>query len=319
VSDVGDVLDEYCERFRNWGRWGADDQIGTLNFITPEKVAAAARLVRRGKVISLALPYDARGPQSGRGGRVNPLRVMLATGSDHASGRQVFRGVPLPRGFGYADDAVYMPLQCGTQWDSLSHIFHHGKMYNGYDAGLVSAFGAEKNGVEQFRDRIVSRGVLLDVVRARGVESLAPGYAISVDDLEATAYTAGVRVERGDIVLVRTGHMTHCLANGWGTYAGGDAPGLSFYTAPWLYQKEIAAIATDTWGAEVRPNELPDSFQPLHLVALVNMGMPLGEIWALDELAADCAANGVYEFLLVAPPLPFTGSVGSPLNPVAIL
>src|SRR5262245_20205227 len=113
---MGDILDEYCRRFNNWGRWGEDDEIGTLNFITPAKVVAAAALVRQGKTISLALPYDAKGPQVAGGSRVNPIRVMLATGSDHASGRQFRAGQALPRGFGYADDAVYMPLQCGTQW-----------------------------------------------------------------------------------------------------------------------------------------------------------------------------------------------------------
>jgi kynurenine formamidase len=313
---MSDILQEYCERFRNWGRWGPDDELGTLNFITPEKIARAATLVRQGKAISMALPYDSRGPQTGAGPRVNPLRVMLATGTDHVAGRQ--GGGRFPPGFGYADDAVYMPLQCGTQWDALSHIFQDGKMYNGYEASLVSAGGAARNSIDKIRDKVVTRGVLLDVPRAKGVESLEPGYAITIDDLEAAAKSEGVTVERGDIVLVRTGFMDYCLVNGWGAYAGGDAPGLSLHTAPWLYETEIAGVATDTWGVEVRPNELPGAFQPLHTVALVNMGMLLGEIFALGEIAADCAADGIYEFMFVGPPLPFTGSVGSPLNPLAI-
>lgn len=313
-----DILTEYCERFRNWHKWGAEDEIGTLNYITPQKVVQAAGLVRQGKVISLALPFDANGPQTGRLNRVNPIHQMIATGTDHHTGRQTYMGRPFPHGFGYADDTVAMPLQCGTQWDALSHIFHHGKMWNGYDATLVASDGAAKNGIEKMRDRVVTRGVLLDVARAKGVDSLEPGYAITVADLDATMEIEDVRVEEGDIVLIRTGYLGHCLAHGWGTYAGGDAPGLSFYTAPWLYEKRIAGIASDTWGVEVRPNELPDSFQPLHLVMVVNMGLLVGEIFALDELAADCAQDGIYEFLFAAPPLPLTGAVGSPINPLAI-
>jgi kynurenine formamidase len=314
-----DILDEYCERFRNWGRWGDDDQRGTANFITPEMVRGAAALVRTGQVISLALPYDAGGPQTGGLGRFNPIHLMLRTGSDHALGVQRTGGQPRPRGFGGADDIVIMPLQSGTQWDALAHIHRHGKMYNGYESGLVTAAGATKNGIENHRASLVGRGVLLDVARFKGVDHLEPGYAITAEDLDATAAQQGVTVGEGDIVLVRTGDMGRCLRAGtWDGYAGGDAPGLSFYTAPWLYERRIAALATDTWGVEVRPNELPDSFQPLHLVAIVNMGLILGEIFALDELGEACAGDGVYEFMFAGPPLPFTGAVGSPLNPVAI-
>lgn len=310
---MSDILQEYCERFRNWGKWGSDDQVGTLNYITPEKIRQAAGLVRKGKPISLALPYDSNGPQTGRLSRVNPIHTMLATGSDVLAGAQRF-----PRGFGYADDMVSMPLQCGTQWDGLSHIFHDGKMWNGYSASEVTSSGAQKNGIEKMRDRVVSRGVLLDIAALKGVESLDPGYAISTDDLYGAAKRARIEVEEGDVVLVRTGFLGERVRNGWGEYAGGDAPGLSFDTAPWIHEKRIAALATDTWGVEVRPNQLPDSFQPMHLVIVVNMGLLVGEIFALDELATDCATDGTYEFMFVAPPLPVTGAVGSPLNPLAI-
>lgn len=310
---MADVLDEYCERFRNWGKWGPDDEAGTTNYITAAKIVEAARLVRQGKVISLALPYDANGPQTGSFSRVNPIHTMLATGTDHLGGAQ-----PFPRGLGYSDDMISMPLQCGTQWDGLSHIFHNGRMWNGYSAAEVTSGGARKNGIEKLRDRVISRGVLLDVARTKGVETLQPGYAVTSVDLDETARHENVRIGEGDIVLLRTGYLGYCRANGWGAYAGGDAPGLSFDTAPWLHEKRIAAIATDTWGVEVRPNQLPDSFQPMHLVMVVNMGLLVGEIFALDELAADCAADGVYEFLFVAPPLPFTGAVGSPINPLAV-
>jgi kynurenine formamidase len=113
--------------------------------------------------------------------------------------------------------------------------------------------------------------------------------------------------------------MTLCRERGgWGDYAGGNAPGLSFHAADWMHRHEIAAIATDTWGMEVRPNEIPDSFQPLHQVCIPNIGLTIGEIFHLDELAEDCGRDRVYEFFFVAPPLPITGAVGSPINPLAI-
>jgi len=162
--------------------------------------------------------------------------------------------------------------------------------------------------------------VLLDVARSKGVERLEPGYAITPADLDGCIAAQGSTsvVGRGDIVLVRTGQMGWCKANGWGDYAGGAAAGLSFSTAGWLHGRELAAVATDTWGAEVRPNEFPDAFQPLHQVAIANIGLHIGEIFDLEALAADCAGDGVYDFLFVAPPIPFTGAVGSPINPYAI-
>jgi kynurenine formamidase len=314
------LLEEYCAKFRNWGRWGPEDEVGTLNFITPEVVKRAAGLVRKGTVISCALPFDMRGPQTGAFGRVNPIHSMVATGTDHVAGQQRLAGFERPPfGWGFADDQITMFLQCGTQWDGLGHIFHHGKMYGGRDASLVSASGAARNGIQHYRDKIVSRGVLLDIARDKGVSYLEPGTPIYAEDLDHCAARQRVRIEPGDIVLVRTGDLGRRVREEhWGTFSAGDAPGVSFLTAPWIYEKSIAGMASDTWGLEVRPNELPGSFQPLHLVILVNMGLLVGEIFALDELAADCAADGVWEFLFVAPPLPITRAVGSPINPQAI-
>jgi kynurenine formamidase len=309
-----DEVHELCDRYRTWGKWGPDDELGTLNYIDEECVRTAATLVRRGKAISCALPYDQHGPQNGWGGRVNPLHFMLQDGGDVAINAQAH----LAR-LRYADDAIYMPLQCGTQWDALAHVFYEDKMYNGYGIEHVSSTGATKCSIDKINDRVVTRGVLLDIPRFRGVEWLEPGEGIDDAELAACAEHQGVEVRRGDILLVRTGHITLCRSRGdWGTYSAGDAPGLSLAAAHFLCGREVAGIATDTWGMEVRPNELEDIFQPLHVVLLVSAGMLIGEIFDLDPLAADCAADGVYEFLFVAAPLPFTGAVGSPLNPMAI-
>lgn len=314
-----DELDEFVERYSNWRRWGEANQRGTANYITPGMVRAAARGVRRGEVVSLALNFDQAGPQTGANSRFNCLRTSSATGSDHVAGLQAWSGKAFPRGFGYADDVITMPLQSATHWDGLSHIFHDGRMYNGYPAAEVGSAGAPRNGIEWLKSSLVGRVVLLDVARCKDVEWLDDGYAITIEDLEETAESERVEVREGDIILLRTGQMARCLKQGWGSYAGGNAPGLSFQTIPWTAGKRVAAIASDTWGVEVRPNELPNSFQPMHIVTVAHMGLLLGEMFQLDQLAAACAVAGVYEMFASAPPLPFTGSAGAPPGPVAVL
>ena len=303
-----------AEKCKNWGRWGPDDEAGTLNFIEPEDVVKASQLVKKGKVFSLGLNFDRFGPQKGLwGNRFNPIHTMLATGTDAVAGNQDAGGLR------YADDMVSLPLQCGTQWDALGHIFYDEQMWNGYDARLVDSDGAQKNGIEKVKDRMFGRGVLLDVARHAGVDYLEDGMAMTNDDLNATAKAQGVEIRRGDFVICRTGQMEQRLeAKDWGGYAGGDAPGLAFETAEWIFEKEIAAICCDTWGCEVRPNETKDASQPWHWVVIPMIGITMGEIFYLKELAEDCADDGVYEFLFTAPPLPITKGVGSPINPMAV-
>ncbi|MFJ8825479.1 cyclase family protein [Streptomyces sp. NPDC102467] len=314
-TDPEGAVAEAANAYSNWGRWGPDDRLGTLNFLTEAKRIQGAALIRRGVSFSLAQPFDMNGPQKGWRRRTNPVHTMLDTGADAALGTQ-----GLPHGIGGADDVVAMPLQCSTQWDGLGHIFDHGKAWNGRDAATtVTSDGDLVTGIEHMAAHIAGRGVLLDVGRAIGADGeLADGFAITTEHLEETAHTQRVSVERGDIVLVRTGQLARVQRDGWGEYAGGPAPGLSFTTAGWLHRSEIAAIATDTWGFEVRPNEFEAAFQPLHQVVIPNMGLLVGEMWNLEALADDCAADGVYEFFLAAPPLPITGAVGSPINPLAV-
>jgi kynurenine formamidase len=313
MPSTDEQIQAAAKKYRNWGKWGPNDQLGTLNYITPDKIIEAARLVRRGKVISMALPFDSNGPQTGAWGRVNPVHSFVLTGTDAVAGTQ-----GMPHGIGAADDFVSMFLQCGTQWDALAHIYDYGRMWNGYSASKVTTRGAELNGIENTANRIVSRGVLLDIARYKKVEYLQPGYAISEDDLTGCARTKNVKIGTGDVVVVRTGFLGHCRQHGWGTFSAGDAPGLSFFTADWLWRTQIAAIASDTWGVEVRPNELPDAFQPLHQVMIPNIGLLVGEIFDLEAIGQDCADDGIYEFMFVAPALPITGAVGSPVNPQAI-
>jgi kynurenine formamidase len=319
-SDPEAEIASRARAYRNWGRWGGDDVLGTLNFIDAAKRVEAAALVRDGRVISLAQSFDTEGPQKGWRRRTNPVHTMTDTGVDAERGNQGF-----PHGLGGADDVIAMPLQCSTQWDGLGHIFDHGFAWNGRRAGdVVTSEGDLVTGIEHAASVIVSRGVLLDVGRVLepSTRELPDGYAITTADLEACIAEQGPSsaVGRGDIVVIRTGQYARTRRQGWGDYAGGAAPGLSLTTAGWLQRTEIAAIATDTWGFEVRPNEFDaPAFQPLHQVVIPNVGLTIGEMWNLDELADACAERGRWDFLLSAPPLPITGAVGSPINPVAIL
>jgi hypothetical protein len=315
-----DTVRALGEKHSNWGRWGPEDERGTLNLVTPGMVVAASKLVRKGKTISLALPYDDAGPQTGARGRFNPIHLMIRDGADAIAGtsiRDFYGGVD--QHFRGTDDLIIMPLQSGTQWDAMGHVVFENKIYNGFGAEWVSSRGALRGDVAKASGGMVGRGVLLDIPRALGVDWLEPGFAIGADELERAEAHAGLEVGAGDFVFVRTGAMAAARSAGtWGDYAGGAAPGLGLASVDWIGDHDIAALAADTWGLEVRPNETPDVFQPLHLVLIVHMGLWLGEIFDLDPIAADCAEDGVHEFMFCGPPLPFTRAVGSPLNPMAI-
>ena len=316
-SDPAGAIAAAAQRVSNRGRWGADDVLGTMNHLDEAKRVEGARLVRRGVAFSLAQSFDEHGPQKGWRRRTNPVHTMLSSGLDAEFGPEDF-----PHGLGGADDVVFMPLQASTQWDGLGHIFDHGMAYNGRRASqVVTSEGDQLTGIETVASVIAGRGVLLDVGRALGTDGELPdGFAITTEHLQATIAAQGEcsRVGRGDLVLVRTGQLTRARRDGWGDYAGGPAPGLSFTTADWLRGTDIAGIATDTWGFEVRPNEFDVAFQPLHQVAIPHIGLFIGEMWDLDVLADDCAADGVYDFWLTAAPLPVTGAVGAPVNPIAV-
>lgn len=306
-----DYFHELAKKVSNWGRWGPDDEIGTINLVTPEVVRRAAQCVKTGRSFSLALPLsESEGIQLGvMPGRINPTRTMAQVNTP-------FTGDPAD--FCTSDDLVVMGLQCATHWDGLGHVSYEGKIYNGYPAATITAFGAAKCGVHRIRT-LASRGVLLDVARAKGVERLEGGYAIRAEDLDAAESLAKLTVQPGDIVLVRTGQMTYLRQQppdkvGYAV----PAPGLSVHTVPWFHDRDVAAVATDTLPFEVWPCEDEAAILPVHLLHLVDMGMTQGQNWQLEDLAADCADDGVYEFLLEASPQPFTNAVGSPVNPVAL-
>jgi kynurenine formamidase len=294
----------------NWGRWGAADELGTLNLIDEVAVARGVAAARTGARFPLAIRLEANGPQLGNvPGRINPLHTMVAI-------NQTYTGDLSDACFN--DDTVTMGLQAGTHWDALAHVAYDGLLYNGFPVSSVSADrGCTKVGIHKVGS-IVSRGVLLDVARAKGLDRLELGYPITEADLEAAAEQAGIRPESGDVVLVRTGKMQYLKERDRQTYTLGDTPGLTTGTIPWLHRHDIAAVATDTFTLEVWPGEDPSVLFPVHMIQLRDMGLTQGQNWDLEALAAHCAADGVYEFLLVANPEPFTGAAGAPTAPVAI-
>jgi kynurenine formamidase len=213
-------------------------------------------------------------------------------------------------------------VQGATHWDALGHIFYEDKAYNGHDPSLIDSRGLGVLGIEHSKDKMVGRGVLLDIPRLRGVDWLKDGEGISNDELDKCAKQQNVEIRPGDFVIVRTGQMERCLTEGeWGGYAGGDAPGVKFENCYWCQDKKIAAICTDTWGVEVRPNETTGANQPnqpWHWVVIPAMGLCMGEMFYLKDLAKDCHDDGIYEFFFCGPPLVIPGGTGSPLNPQAI-
>ena len=229
------AIAEATEKLKNWGRWGKDDQIGTVNHVRPGGHCPGSRPDPHRQSFALGIPLDRSGPQTGLfGGRWNPIHTMLATGTDAVAGRH--DKVPNIR---YADDAINLPVQCATHWDSLGHIFYEETMYNGFDAREVDSGGLHKLGIEHAKSKMVGRGVLLDVARFRGVPWLKDGDAISNDELDKCAKAANVEIRRGDFVILRTGQMERCLSEQkWGAYAGGDAPGVRFENCYWCQEKE---------------------------------------------------------------------------------
>jgi kynurenine formamidase len=295
-------------RLRNWGRWGDDDERGTTNLITPDKVIAAAGLIRKGRIFDLGIPFDESGPQPG-GGRINPVRLMSETGD-----LQMFPGA-----FKYADDYVFMPLQGASQWDSLAHVYYDDQLYNGWPAHDVSVKGAAHNAIDKQAKGIAGRGVLLDIAALKGVEWMAAGEVITPSDLEAAMdRQGGVAVGSGDILLFRTGWRRKFLAEHDAVSFMAGEPGLGQSCCEWLRERDVAAVCSDNWAIEVLPGETQDCVFNVHMVLIRDMGMSLAEILDFEELAADCENDGTWDFFFCAPPLKFSRGVGSPINPLAI-
>ena len=292
--------------------------LGTLNFLDDEKRVGRSQLDPPGEQCSHSLSPSTRTARKRVAAPDEP-------GAHHARHRRWTPNADRDSRTDWAEPTTSSRCPCRARPSGTGSATSSttARAWNGRRAGdVVTSEGDQFTGIE-------TRGAV-DLYRARCAAGRRPaafgdngglpdGFAITVDHLEATMQSQGVEsgVGRGDIVLVRTGRLTRARRDGWGDYAGGPAAGLSFTTAGWLHDTEIAAIATDTWGFEVRPNEFDEAFQPLHQVAIPHLGLFIGEMWDLDALADDCADDGIYEFLLTAAPLKVTGAVGAPVNPIA--
>jgi kynurenine formamidase len=294
---TADVL-AFHQTLSNWGRWGDEDELGALNLITREVTAVGAATVHSGRTVSCARPLDTR-PSAD-----NPLPV-----AHHMTGTST-------EGMG-ADYFAISPHGFSTSHiDALCHIFHEGQLYNGYPAEAVTAHGATKLGIDQLRAGVVTRGVLLDIPALRGVDALEPGEPIFPEDLEAAEKKAGLEVQPGDALLVRTGRWAWRRANGpWDV--GGLAAGLDASCLPWLRGRDVAALGSDG-VSDVLPSRVDGVGMPIHTVVIVAMGVHLLDNLDLDNLATACAEEARWEFLFTVAPLVLRRGTASPVNPIAL-
>lgn len=287
-------VDRLMQELSNWGRWGAEDERGTVNLITPATRRAAAALVTEGFSVSLARDADAETSVD----NPSPFSHTMnppAGGAFHTDGYSVFF-----HGFAH------------THIDALSHVFHDGRMYNGFPASAVDETGASRLAVTEYRDGIFARGVLVDIPWLRGVPYLEPSTAIYAEDLDAWEARTGVRIGSGDVVFVRTGRWARRQAAGAWNISAASA-GLHASTASWFRTRDIAMLGGDA-ASDVLPSGIPDVAFPLHQLLLVAMGTPMFDQCDLEAVAAAADARNRWTFLLTAAPLRLVGGTGAAIN-----
>lgn len=317
VPSLGELLEGYP---RNWGRWGADDEVGALNYLGAPEVLAAVRTVRSGKLFTLQVPMaDPAGDPVWPGARGKPVRVNVIDKGHVLSGKHV----AAPGGIEGCDDMIQCYLQCSTQYDALGHTWYGDQIYNGYDARTTIG-GMTKASVLPIAEKgVVGRGVLLDVARLRGKDSLDRGETFTHRDLQAAAEAQGVEIRKRDILVVRTGWIGLYFRDRerfYGGSAGWLEPGLTLSRelVDWFHAMEIPNLVTDTMANEVTVDPASGAVLPLHIALMSYLGVTFTEIASLDALAADCAADRQYDFLYTAAPLKVVQASGSPANPIVI-
>jgi kynurenine formamidase len=295
---------ELFDRVSNWGRWGPDDERGTLNYLTPERVAAAARLAEGGGTASLSRALNTE-PEPDNPEPADHHMTLLGA-------RQH------PDGLGFAKDYIGVDYHndSHSHLDALSHVSFEGKLYNDNPSDSVSDDGAAVGTVEVMKDGLVGRGVLLDIPRLRGTDWVEPGEHVLPADLERAERDQGVTVSEGDILLVRTGHGRRLEeVEGWDP--SNAKAGLHPTCAVFLADRGVAVLGCDG-NNDTAPSTTEGVGFPIHVLSLNAMGMPLLDYLLLEDLAANCEETGRWEFLFVAAPLRIAGGTGSPLNPIAV-
>ena len=301
--------DEFGELFRavsTWGRWGDGDQRGALHYLTPERIAAAAGLVRDGITVTLSLPL-ATYPGPGNPEPADHHMTMLAN-TDIGSGSLRFAKDYV--GVDYHNDGH-------SHIDALCHVAYEGSLYNGQSPDAVTAEGAGVEAIEVLKDGLVGRGVLLDVPRLRGVPWLEPGEHVFRDDLEAAERDQDVTVQEGDILLVRTGHARRLRELGpWDTTTA--KAGLHPTAMPFVAERRVSALGSDG-NSDTAPSSTEGVAFPIHVLALNAMGVHLLDYLQFEDLVGHCEEAGRWEFFFAASPLRIQRGTGSPLNPIAVL
>lgn len=289
----------------NWGRWGHDDERGALNLLTPEVVAQGLSAAKTGKVYTLSMPIERTGPHLDYRGA--PQRLTLTNSTDESLFVDGFGGQP---GVGANEDVVVMGTHTATHMDALSHVYADGSIYNGHPAeGMQSYAGATKCGIQN-AGAVATRGVLIDVAAAKGVDRLEFGYGITAADLQEALDKQGIILRPGDAVLVRTGWLGDYLKSGEMRL---DQPGLTLDAARFLSAADVAIVGSDNTSVEVQPFD-EGTFLGGHIELLVKHGIHLIEHVVLDALSEDRA----YEFFFMVAPLRIVGGTASPVSPVAI-
>jgi kynurenine formamidase len=300
-------FDRLFESVSNWGRWGPEDERGTLNYITGDHIRKAAALVRSGRTVSLSLPINkTAGPDNPR----PPAHYMVRTyDPSDTSGLQ------------FATDylATEFHGDCHTHMDALCHVAYKGKLYNGRPLGSVTSEGAASQDITAFAHGVVGRGVLLDMPRLRGSKWIEPGEAIVPEEIEAAEKAQGVRLGEGDIFVFRTGHHRRRLELGsWAVgYDGEGRAGLHVSAIPLLHERKVAAFFPDGDGETV-PSNVEGVAYPIHALQIAAMGMVCADSLQFEELVQVCESEGRWEFMIAASPLRLPGGTGTLFNPIAI-
>jgi kynurenine formamidase len=295
----------------NWGRWGNDDELGTINLVTPETRKRAAALVRDGVPVSCARPIVTNAITADTTFQTLRFMVDSGEGRDHDSPERILarRGASEFIGMVFHGYTI-------THVDTPAHYFWQGKIYNGRSCNLItSREGARAESVDLLRDGVVGRGVLLDVAARKG-RWLEAGEGVMPEDLEAAEKAQHVRVEPGDILLIRTGYYARRRESPRNPRKDGS-PAAHVACMPWFRERDIAMLGTDTHN-DVSPATHPGLGNVVHIVGLVGMGLWLIDNANLEELATACVARKRWEFMLTIAPLRLEGVTGSPVNPIAL-
>ena len=312
---LSDDVVKLAAKVSNWGRWGDDDQRGCANLLTPESAQRGVAAIVDGHTIGLAVDLRADGIQVGQpAGRFNPTITFTALNQRDKMAPGVWAG---------SDDLVTMSTCAGTHIDALSHISYDDLLYGGRpNSTITAATGATWCGAEQL-PAIATRGVLVDVPRLLGVEHLDPGHAVTADELDRAIERAGLTIESGDVICVRTGEIGWYHAGERRRYAMGvdwKSVGLGLSCVEWFWRHDVAGAFVDSYTYEVMPPESGnwDDLLCVHMVQLRDMGLLQGQNWDFETLAAACSADGRYDFMLVASPEPLVGATSAPVAPVAV-